>query len=86
MRLRERKEEPREGGEPWEEGDVSGELAGDARDNGGGWIGRRLRLAACGWNLGGDEWLVRLENRGRILDRKGILRWKRSGGGMGQGS
>ena len=30
-------------------------------DGHGGWIGRRVWLAACGWNLGDDEWLVRLE-------------------------
>ena len=37
----------------------------------------RLR-GGCGSkrNLSGDEWLVRLENRGGILDRKGIPRWE----------
>ena len=49
----------------------------------------RRAVGISGWRgwidgIGGDEWLARLENRGRILDREGIPRWERSSGEEGQ--
>ena len=50
----------------WEEARGAGRN-GRRRDQRGGLV---IQVAR------GDEWLVRLENRGRILDRKGIPRWE----------
>ena len=56
-------------------------------DGHGGWIGRRLWLAACGWNLvtmrGWSGW--KLEGEFGLGEESEVGGDKRSGGGLGDG-